>query len=394
MQEYNNGISQTLMNNVYRGIIKGTPQPDMLGGKRARLHPKAGLTQYDYPSTLAVGSRKIHQPDLLGAGFWKDFGKGFKQGLVGSAQVAAPILGEVAKDAAASYLRGGVARKRGGKYSIGKFFKDAGDVLHPIYKEVAPVAKDVAVSVAKDAIKSYLKGGAMLSNNPNEFHRTTYPKALQSYHPMETHSYGGRKIDYDSDSDDEEMTGGDLKHYWAAVKALSAQQGISTKEARLRIKDKLEPYAPTERKKRGHNKRTTSERKKKVTSQTKAAIAHLLQYAPVKKPRAKKAVDFGMSGDMFDPSLTQARKSNAKAAVAKLLKKGSGRHNFLDDAVKVSKAVAPYVPLMMMAAGRKQLPRSGHKREVARGDIVAAVMKQQGISLPQASKYVKDNGLY
>ena len=72
--------------------------------------------------------------------------------------------------------------------------------------------------------------------------------------------------------------------------------------------------------------------------------------------------------------------------------------NWLDDVVKVSKAAAPYVIPLMMAAGRKpkrmSLPQSGHKREVARGDIVAAVMKQKGMSLPQASKYVKDQGLY
>lgn len=45
-------------------------------------------------------------------------------------------------------------------------------------------------------------------------------------------------------------------------------------------------------------------------------------------------------------------------------------------------------------AGRKQLPRSGHKREVARGLIVGDVMRKYKMSLPEASKYVKDHGLY
>jgi hypothetical protein len=45
-------------------------------------------------------------------------------------------------------------------------------------------------------------------------------------------------------------------------------------------------------------------------------------------------------------------------------------------------------------AGRKQLPRSGHKREVARGDIVAAIMKQRGVGLGEASRIVKQEGLY
>jgi len=45
-------------------------------------------------------------------------------------------------------------------------------------------------------------------------------------------------------------------------------------------------------------------------------------------------------------------------------------------------------------AGRKQLPRSGHKREVARGDIVAAIMRQRGVGLGEASRIVKQENLY
>jgi len=347
MQEYNNGIAHTVLANIHKSIER-TAQPTMFGGDRPRKHPKAGLVSYDYPATLAVGSA-TRQPDLLGAGFWKDFGHGFKQGLVGSATVAAPIVGELAKDAAASYLRGGVARKRGGKYSVGKFFKDAGDVLHPIYKEVAPVAKDVAVSVAKDAIKSYLQsGGAMVRNRPDQYTTGSYPKALMSYQP-ESHMYGG----YESESDDEDMMGGDLKHYWATVKGIAAQEGISIKAARQKIKSKTATYVPSAPKKRGINK------KSKINILKQAAAA--------------------------------AAKKYGHSLVA------SGRHNYLDDAVKVSKAVAPFVPLLL-AAGRKNkemtLPKSAHKRYTARGEMVSGIMRDKGLSLPAASKYIKDHGLY
>lgn len=43
---------------------------------------------------------------------------------------------------------------------------------------------------------------------------------------------------------------------------------------------------------------------------------------------------------------------------------------------------------------RMTLPKSGHKREVARGDIVSAIMKQRGVSLGEASRIVKQEGLY
>jgi hypothetical protein len=44
--------------------------------------------------------------------------------------------------------------------------------------------------------------------------------------------------------------------------------------------------------------------------------------------------------------------------------------------------------------GLKKLPKSTHKRYTARGAIVAEVMKKHGLSLPQASRYVKEHSLY
>lgn len=48
----------------------------------------------------------------------------------------------------------------------------------------------------------------------------------------------------------------------------------------------------------------------------------------------------------------------------------------------------------MLTAGKISLPKSGQKREVARGDIVRAVMVQRGLSLPEASRFVKENNMY
>ena len=45
-------------------------------------------------------------------------------------------------------------------------------------------------------------------------------------------------------------------------------------------------------------------------------------------------------------------------------------------------------------SGRAKLPKSGAKRNSARGAIVAEVMKKHGLTLPQASKFVKEKGLY
>jgi len=48
----------------------------------------------------------------------------------------------------------------------------------------------------------------------------------------------------------------------------------------------------------------------------------------------------------------------------------------------------------MIGCGGAALPASGRARNTARGDIVRAIMVQRGVSLPMASKIVKEEGLY
>ena len=95
-------------------------------------------------------------------------------------------------------------------------------------------------------------------------------------------------------------------------------------------------------------------------------------------------------------------------------KKGfKGTTNFISKAAPIAAMVAPeFAPAigavgLASAAANKamggrharrnagaHLPKSGHKRNKARGDIVAAVMHQRGVSLAQASRIVKQEGLY
>lgn len=73
-------------------------------------------------------------------------------------------------------------------------------------------------------------------------------------------------------------------------------------------------------------------------------------------------------------------------------------------ALSIASLAAPELAPLAMATGlaskamgngrRMQLPKSGHKREVTRGLIVGDVMRKYGMSLPEASKYVKAHNLY
>ena len=92
----------------------------------------------------------------------------------------------------------------------------------------------------------------------------------------------------------------------------------------------------------------------------------------------------------------------------------------LKPVTKLAKTVAPIVPLAMLALGEMETKPVKRKRirvpkemtqpvirkkaeefiqthgggKAERGKIVSQIMKEQGLSLPMASKYVKENGLY
>jgi hypothetical protein len=124
VQEYNEYIKRQLLDAIQRGVVGGLPQPTMFGGKRMRNFVLPSSTEYDYPSSLSVGHLGASQPDMLGGSFWEDFGKGFKQGVSGVAQVATPIVKEVgtemAKDALRSYMKGQGRRRKKGGFLIGR----------------------------------------------------------------------------------------------------------------------------------------------------------------------------------------------------------------------------------------------------------------------------------
>jgi uncharacterized protein YneF (UPF0154 family) len=181
------------------------------------------------------------------------------------------------------------------------------------------------------------------------------------------------------------MFGGDMKHYWEFIKAEHKKNPhLTVSQIRAMVKsdhNKL-GYKPSPPKK-VRRKKSTAKGAKKALS----ASAVKKMFGPTKKKMSASAV-----AKMFGSGLDYDSESDEEDEIG-------GKRNVLDDITKVSKAVAPYaVPLMMMGLGRKKkemsLPKSAHKRYSARGAIVAEIMKKKGLTLPQASKYVKDNGLY
>lgn len=238
--DYNRLISARILDG-YEKQINVLPQPQMLGGKRMRNFVLAGTTESDYPATLAVGRMDNEQPRTLGAEyFYKDFGKAFDRNGP-NASIGSRMKGEGRKRSASESssdeeMDGGVRLPKG--KAVLKGLKKFG-------KASAPVAKELGMLLAKEGIKEGVKygaksassgagrkkkggvmdahilpvdpakrgtrgprapklpkgmpdldGGALLRNDPAEYHSSVYPPALASYNaqmPIGSRGSGRKK---------------------------------------------------------------------------------------------------------------------------------------------------------------------------------------------------------
>ena len=107
MEYYNELIASHVLDSIDEGIVRGTPQPTMFGGKRMRKFVLPGSTEFDYPGTLSVGSLDGKGADTIGGSFFKDFGHGFVKGFTGTAKALSPIVVPLAQEALRAKLTGG-----------------------------------------------------------------------------------------------------------------------------------------------------------------------------------------------------------------------------------------------------------------------------------------------
>ena len=239
--DYNRLISARILDG-YEKQINVLPQPQMLGGKRMRNFVLAGTTDSDYPATLAVGRMDNEQPRTLGAEyFYKDFGKAFDRNGPNASANAPAMKGEGRKRSASESSSDEEMGMDGGA----KLPKPKSIVkgLKGFAKASAPIAKELGMVLAKEGIKEGVKygaksasgagrkkkggadahilpidpakrgtrkprapklpkgmpdldGGALLRNDPAEYHSSVYPPALASYNaemPIGSRGAGRKK---------------------------------------------------------------------------------------------------------------------------------------------------------------------------------------------------------
>lgn len=402
--EYNDLIANKVLDNIDRGIL-GLPQPTMFGGKRMRKFVLPASTEYDYPSSLSVGNLGTAQPDMLGGSFWNDFGKGFKQGVSGVAQVATPIVKEVgtelAKDALRSYMKGegtkkGQMRKTarrayeggfligadghginnvtelanhptytGGVHSgagvfdtFSKGFKQVGHALAPVAEEIL---HDVVIPEGKDYLKKQIKerkGGSKNSGLIRKIIGSRNP----SFDINRIKRPSGNLISYGNKMGEKYTGSYKPNDMWNTFKGKNVpKKKGSKKKPELIIEEDEEEFEITPKPKA-----------KKAPKKNLVIEEDSEEEENVEIPLTKKQIEENRK-KMAQQTRAYNKKLNARAkklAVGKtnplpkgqmdirtaLQGKGMYGGSVLDDIGKVSQAVAPFLPILMGLGRGEVLP--------------------------------------
>jgi hypothetical protein len=350
MELYNQLISAKILDG-YEQMLDIVPQPQMLGGARMRNFVLPASTEFDYPATLSVGRIDGKMPSTIGDAFFKEFGDGFpdaslQENVTGGkirlgktlkkvGKVVAPVAKEMAKDAIEEGIR---YYATGGKIHLGKTLKKVGKAVAPVAKKVgkavAPIAKEMAKDAIEDGITYYATGAGV----------------------------SGGKI----------RLGKTLKKVGKTTKKIGKAIAPVAKEV---FDDVILP-----------------EGKEALRQYIRNSVSEGSKY-----PSAKELI-YDNEGGIFEGYGGKRRGRPPKRMV------GTNPNTYTPQHGGVMIRNAPseyhssvYPPALSSYAhgsGRAQLPKSGAKRNSARGAIVAEVMKKHGLTLPQASKFVKEKGLY
>lgn len=380
MEHYNHLISSHLLDN-YDDMINVVPQPTMFGGKRLRQHPLPASTDYDYPATLAVGSLRGRgsADETVGGSFWSDFAQGPLHLIgLGNQRGGVMMRGEVphmvgydghgiynppvhfpsaVSNAVPMMVRGKgrkpKATKKGGRFNLGGFFKSIGHALAPVGHALAPIA----TNVASDALV-----GALAMGRPKG-----RPRKAKSA----------------------EMEGG--FNFGKMLKSVGkVASPILTDVASKVATNALEDAVGAGKKPRGRP------RKAQMDGGFNFGKA-LKSVAKVASPIAK-----SVGKDVVNKVLIPEGKKQLTNLINTQMGSTGGalitNHPSQFHSSVYPPALASYHPSGDAhgrgRAKKAKLPKSGAKRNSARGAIVAEVMKKQGLNLAQASKYVKEHGLY
>jgi len=365
MERYNKHIADELLRRSM-GLIHHLPQPTMFGGGgRPREYVLPFTTEYEGPSTLSVGVSNGSYPATLQDSFWGEAMSGgmsydaFKKSKLG--KVAVPVGTKLAEKhgekALEKYLSGNgmyvdeeeceyesssdeEGEMSGGmyhggkkKYGVSRFVKDLGKISKAI--GLKQVLKPIARAATKKAVDK-IEGAGRRRGRPRK---------------------GGALLS----GEDEGLTGAYPPNMSTVYKGGKKKYGVSRF-----VKDlgKISKAVGL--------KQVTKPIAKAATAKAVEKIEGAGRY----KTAVMSAEDLGMEGG----------------------KKKYGVSRFVKDLGKISKAIGlkqVTKPIAKAATAKavEKIEGAGRGRN-ARAEIVKKVMREKGLKLIEASKYVKAHNLY
>jgi hypothetical protein len=233
-------------------------------------------------------------------------------------------------------------------------------------------------ALAKKMAKAQTEGGAMIMNHPGEFHSSTYPPALASYkHQM---SVGGSFL-------------GDMGKAFKPI-AKDVIVPVGKELATEFIRNKM----------RGGKKSSfLGDMGKAFAPIAKDVIVPVgkelaTEFIRNKMRGGKKSSFLGDMGKAFAPIAKDVIVPVGKELATEFIrnKMRGGKKSALSSVFKavapVAKVVGKEIVVPLAKEAIKNKMRGGARS--ARNEIVKKVMAEMGLSLPMASKYVKEQGLY
>jgi hypothetical protein len=343
----------------------------MLGGKRMRNYILPASTEYDYPASLSVGTMDGKYASTVGGSFFKDFNQGFPM-----------------EDLAGGAMCGGMEGQIGNPRRVG------GKINKRLLGNVLKVATKTGTALGKPFEKTFQVNPFTLG----------YDIGHDIIGPEIVHAMGR-----------------ETEEEYNARKAREAKQAKGGKIPKKAIKEGVKSAA----KSGGRRKKSVLKSVGKVLKSVGKVAAPIAKevFQDVILPEGKKALREYIKNAMKPSS----GEYDGEVAYAEPVAYGKGRKPRMpkmvgtdprtytpaqggvlirDDPSQFHSSVYPpalasyaaKMPRGKDAYGRgraeMKLPKSAHKRYTARGAIVAEVMKKHGLNLAQASKFVKEKGLY
>ena len=365
MNLYQQTLASHLLSSTHK-MIDHLAQPQMFGGKRTRKWILTGENDYAYPATLAVGTHGYQKRTLGGAYFGDEMG-------------AEDDRRDESESDEEPEMEGGKK-----KYSVKNFITDVnslgklvpkstrGAITAKADEKIAGLGRKPRGRPRKIMPDEYLEGIASGGALTSRVHRgvdnsASYPPALASYDG----TFGGKVVG---------------NKHTAQAQIIRAFGGKQKPLQHLDIAQ--------------FNYGREHPTKAKLNMKKPKSAEPVAMEGGKKKYSVKNFItDVNSLGKLIPKSTreTATAKANQQIAGAGMEggKKKYGVKSFINDVNSLGRLIPKSTRETATAKADQKIAGLGRGRPVSeRGKIVKQVMQEMGLSLGQASKYVKEKGLY